>query len=171
MTDQPTPETELAELRRKLAAPGPTGEQIAAWNEADRAMAERIRKARPGVPLHHAYATLQTLRTVQRLESAGEQPDVSEQLRTEADAWRRKAIRRALGTSKLRGAIDGCRDLIGEDITRSDAWGDGYREAISDLREILQAFGQLEDAHDGPSIAECAAADRAHWDDKYAGGH
>ncbi|MFF1684628.1 hypothetical protein [Streptomyces sp. NPDC058254] len=83
-----------------------------------------------------------------------------EQLRAESDAWRRKAIRRALGTSKLRGAIEGCRDLISEDITRSDAWGDGYREAISDLREILAAFGQLEPTPDGPTVAECAANDR-----------
>jgi len=87
----------------------------------------------------------------------------------QAEAWRRKAIRRALETSKLRGAIEGCRDLISEDITRSDAWGDGYREAINDLREILAAFGQLEPDHDGPSVAEATADDRRWWNGEKEG--
>lgn len=89
--------------------------------------------------------------------------DALEQSRSEANAWRHKAIRRALGTAKLHGALNGCRDLIGEEITRTDEWGDGYREAIGDLREVLAAFGQLEPAHDGPTVAELAANDR-NWD-------
>jgi hypothetical protein len=53
-----------------VAADRPTPEQIAEWNAADREMAQRIRAALPGVPLHHAYAVLQALRATQRLEAA-----------------------------------------------------------------------------------------------------
>lgn len=74
MTDQPTPEQQLATIRRKMAAPSPTPEQAAQWDAADRAMADRIHAARPGVPTHQAFATLQTLRTIQRLDKAGGQP-------------------------------------------------------------------------------------------------
>lgn len=67
---QPTDPTQLrdrlAGLRAAMTAPLPTDAEIAAWNEADRAMAERIRRVLPGVPLHHAFATLQTLRIIQR---------------------------------------------------------------------------------------------------------
>ncbi|NUU26026.1 MAG: hypothetical protein HOV68_31685 [Streptomycetaceae bacterium] len=80
MTDQ-TPE-QLADrfetIRRALAvvaADRPTPEQTAEWDAADKAMAQRIRAALPGVPLHHAYAVLQALRVTQRLDaSAGVAP-------------------------------------------------------------------------------------------------
>lgn len=73
MTDQSTPEQQLAAIRRKMAAPPPTPEQAAQWDAADRAMAHRVHAARPGVPTHQAFATLQTLRTIQHLDKAGEQ--------------------------------------------------------------------------------------------------
>lgn len=72
MTDQ-TAEQQLAAIRRQMAAPGPTLEQQAEWDTADQAMARRIRTSRPGVPLHHAFATLQTLRTIQWIDVAAEE--------------------------------------------------------------------------------------------------
>lgn len=117
------------------------------------------------------YASIADVETIHghggktRVEWIDDQPEPGglEPLRDEANEWRHKAIRRALGTAELHGALNGCRDLISEEITRTDGWGDGYREAIGDLREVLVAFGQLEPAHDGPTVAELAANDR-NWD-------
>jgi hypothetical protein len=67
-----------------------------------------------------------------------------EQLRADANAWRHKAVRRALAISKLRGTIDACIDLADEPVTDRTGWGDGYRAAIGDLREILREFGHLQ---------------------------
>jgi len=63
----------LEGIRRAMAAVAndrPTPEQIAEWNASDRAMAQRIRAAVPGVPLHHAYAVLRALRVRERLDAA-----------------------------------------------------------------------------------------------------
>jgi hypothetical protein len=73
MTDPTDLAAGLESIRRALtvvAADRPTPEQIAEWNAADKAMAQRIRVAVPGVPLHHAYAVLQALRVTQRLDAA-----------------------------------------------------------------------------------------------------
>lgn len=100
-----------------------------------------------------------------------------DQFRADAEAWRQKAVRRALTISRLRGTIDACIDLVDEAVTDRSPRGDGYRAAISYLREVLQEFGHLdggsgtvpEPAHDaGPDVAECAAADR-NWDAQKAG--
>lgn len=64
----------LAGLRRAMAAPLPSPEELAAGKAEDRAMAERIHKARPGVPTHHAYAVLETLRTLQHVDEAKTEP-------------------------------------------------------------------------------------------------
>jgi hypothetical protein len=61
---------ELEGLQRAMAAPLPSAEELAAGRAADRAMAERIHRARPGVPLHHVFAVLESLRTVLRLDAA-----------------------------------------------------------------------------------------------------
>lgn len=82
MTTDPQIETDaLADrfeaIRRAMAvvaADRPTPEQITEWNTADREMAQRIRAALPGVPLHHAYAVLQALRVTQRLDAAAAEP-------------------------------------------------------------------------------------------------
>lgn len=66
---------QLAGLQRAMAAPLPTPEELAAWSAADKAMAARIHRARPGVPLHHVYAVLETLRVVQRVDAAREESD------------------------------------------------------------------------------------------------
>jgi addiction module HigA family antidote len=63
---------ELEGLQRAMAAPLPGAEELAAGRAADRAMAERIHRARPGVPLHHVFAVLESLRTVRRLDAAKE---------------------------------------------------------------------------------------------------
>ncbi|MER5875504.1 hypothetical protein ABT119_06185 [Streptomyces sp. NPDC001910] len=101
-----------------------------------------------------------------------------DQFRADAEAWRHKAVRRALTISRLRGTIDACIDLVDEAVTDRSPRGDGYRAAISDLREVLQEFGHLdsgsgtapEPAHDagGPDVADCAAVDR-NWDAQKAG--
>jgi hypothetical protein len=82
-----------------------------------------------------------------------------EQLRADANAWRHKAIRRALAISRLRGTIDACTDLASEEITARTEWGDGYRAAIADLREVLREFGHLQPgagggSEDGPAATE-----------------
>jgi hypothetical protein len=67
----------LAGLQRAMAAPLPSPEELAAGQAADKAMAERIRKARPGIPLHHAYAVLETLRTIQAVDVAKAEPAIA----------------------------------------------------------------------------------------------
>ncbi|MFE4818576.1 hypothetical protein ACFRFU_19515 [Streptomyces sp. NPDC056704] len=71
-------------------------------------------------------------------------------LRADANAWRHKAIRRALTISKLRGTIDAVTDLAHEEITARTEWGDGYRAAIADLREVLREFGQIDQTQEQP---------------------
>ena len=97
MTDQ-TAEQQLTAIRRQMAAPGPTLEQQAEWDTADQAMARRIRTSRPGVPLHHAFATLQTLRTIQWIDAAAEErssrPDPVEGGHEAALGQAREEIRR-----------------------------------------------------------------------------
>ncbi|MFE2712277.1 hypothetical protein ACFXKI_09870 [Streptomyces mirabilis] len=68
---------QLATLRRKMVAAATdetTPEQRAEWKAFDEEMARRIHRARPGVPLHHAFATLETLRAIQRYEAGGVEP-------------------------------------------------------------------------------------------------
>lgn len=73
-------------------------------------------------------------------------------LRAESEAWRRKAVRRALAVSKLQGTIQAVTDLASEEITARTEWGVGYRAAIGDLQEVLREFGCIEPAvrSDGP---------------------
>ena len=72
MTDDLT--RQLAGIQRAMAAPLPSPEELAAWSAEDKAMAARIHRDRPGVPLHHVYAVLETLRVVQRMDAAKEEP-------------------------------------------------------------------------------------------------
>lgn len=62
----------LDTLRARAAAlgVGPTPEELAAGDAEDRALVPRIHSARPGVPTHHIYATLQTLRALRAYEAA-----------------------------------------------------------------------------------------------------
>jgi hypothetical protein len=57
-------------LQRAMAAPLPGEGLVAAGKAADRAMAERIHRGRPGVPLHHVFAVLESLRVINRLDAA-----------------------------------------------------------------------------------------------------
>jgi hypothetical protein len=84
-------------------------------------------------------------------------------LRQESEAWRRKAVRRAICISKLEGTIQAVTALASEEITARTEWGDGYRTALADLQDVLREFGHQPPApaHDaGPTVAECAADDR-----------
>ena len=69
---------QLAGLQRAMAAPLPDPEVLAAGTAEDRAMADRIHKVRPGVPLHHVFAVLEALRVVQRVDAAKVAPDSPE---------------------------------------------------------------------------------------------
>lgn len=90
--------------------------------------------------------------------------------RQQSEEWRRKAVRRAIHISKLQGTIQAVADLASEQITARTEWGDGYRAAIADLREVLREFGQTPTAHDaGPTVAEAAADDRRWWGDQKHG--
>ena len=81
----------------------------------------------------------------------------------QAEAWRRKAVRRALKISKLQGTLAAVTDLR-----------DDLRE-ITGARWIADALDKILDgqppAHDaGPTVREAAAADRAHWGQRQWGG-
>ncbi|MGX1513979.1 hypothetical protein [Streptomyces collinus] len=61
-------------------------------------------------------------------------------------AWRRRAVRRALAVSRLTGTITAVCDLAHEDAEEPPGeHGDGYRRALADLRAILTAFGHLDE--------------------------
>lgn len=60
----------LAGLKRAMAAPLPSPEELAAWKAEDRTMADRIHKGLPGVPLHHVFGVLEALRVVRRIDAA-----------------------------------------------------------------------------------------------------
>lgn len=61
----------------------------------------------------------------------------TEQRRTDpAGEWRRKAVRRAIRLARYTGAVQGLHVLAGELDDRTE-WGDGYRAAVDDLRELL----------------------------------
>jgi hypothetical protein len=80
-----------------------------------------------------------------------------DQLRADAETWRRKAISRALTISRLRGTIDALTDLADEPVTDPGPRGDGYRAAIVDLREVLREFGHLDrEAASTPAPADIA---------------
>lgn len=81
-----------------------------------------------------------------------------DQLRADANEWRRKAISRALTISRLRGTIDALIDLADEKITDPGPRGAGYSEAIGDLREVLREYGHL----DGETAAT-EATQPANW--------
>lgn len=70
--------TRLEGIQRVMAAPLPSAEELMAGKAEDRAMAERICAARPGIPLHHAFATLEALRTMRRLDTAKANSDRSD---------------------------------------------------------------------------------------------
>ncbi|MGW4980938.1 hypothetical protein [Streptomyces mirabilis] len=72
MTDLHHLERQLSRLRDQLAvfgAASPTPADLADQDAADHAMAQRIHRARPVLPLHHVYITLQALRAVQELDA------------------------------------------------------------------------------------------------------
>jgi addiction module HigA family antidote len=63
---------ELEGLQRAMATPLPSAEELAAGRVEDRSMAERIHRGRPGVPLHHVFAVLESLRVIRRINVAEE---------------------------------------------------------------------------------------------------
>ena len=73
----PDPTERLAGLRRAMTALGTdqtTPAQRATQTEADTAMAQRIHKTRPGVPLQQVFAVLEALRAAQRVGAAATPP-------------------------------------------------------------------------------------------------
>ncbi|MGW5582845.1 DUF6085 family protein [Streptomyces sp. NPDC003857] len=81
----------------------------------------------------------------------------------EAEAWRRKAVRRALKISKLQGTLAAVADLRDDlrEIT-------GARWIADALDEILDGQPPAPDA--GPTVREAADHDRTHWSQRQWGG-
>lgn len=55
-------------------------------------------------------------------------------------AWRRKAIQRAIRLSRYETALNAVRELAAEQVTTRSEWGDGYRDALRDLNELLDTL-------------------------------
>lgn len=118
-----TPPAELAQrlgaIRQQMANAAtdrPTPQQLADWDEFDRNMASRIQKARPGIPLHHAYATLQTLRAIQQAEAptAVLPPPVSRATVLREAADRAEVVALRLRLKRDYGAASGAYDVRAE---------------------------------------------------------
>ena len=62
----------------------------------------------------------------------------------EAETWRRKAISRAVALGRAERAINAIAEMAAEEVTHPGAWGDGYRDAIKGLTELLEAFAPKE---------------------------
>ncbi|MGW6557939.1 hypothetical protein [Streptomyces hydrogenans] len=79
------------------------------------------------------------------LNSGGTGPDMVHAVRDavlrvrdqQLTRWRREAIRRGLAVSQLQGVIQALEELAAEEITHRGEWGNGYRDAQRDLREVL----------------------------------
>ncbi|KAA6216430.1 hypothetical protein CP979_05325 [Streptomyces filamentosus] len=79
------------------------------------------------------------------LNSGGTGPDMVHAVRDavlrvrdqQLTEWRREAIRRGLAVSRLQGVIQAIEELAAEQNTHRGEWGNGYRDAQSDLREVL----------------------------------
>ncbi|MBY8341850.1 hypothetical protein JYK17_17620 [Streptomyces sp. KC 17012] len=115
-----------------VAADRPTPEQIAGWNAADREMAERIRVALPGVPLHHVYAVLRALRARQSVDAAGvapaaDQTDLGTEFARQADQPDEAAIAAFEATlpehtEPKADSKTARRDRYAEVMARADGW-------------------------------------------------
>lgn len=142
----------LEGLRAAMTAPLPTDAEITAWNEADRAMAERVRRVMPGVPLHHAFATLQTLRIIQRQEQIMAGPTELDRL-----AFLRSAvdlIRRAdISSEQIWLYLKDQQPAIAVDV--SDVFGWGGSDAEDVTPEHLPVLEQ--------AWRDCKAVDADEW--------
>ena len=58
--------------------------------------------------------------------------------------WRRKALHRGLTQGRLESLVLAIRELADEDLARAGVWGDGYRAAQEDLRELPDALAPKE---------------------------
>jgi len=63
-----------------------------------------------------------------------------EQLRAQANAWRLKAIRRAIRLGRHESTLQAVREMATEEVTPQNGWGDGYRQALADLNELLDTL-------------------------------
>lgn len=134
-TDPQTAAESLESIRRALAvvaADRPTPEQIAEWNTADKEMAQRIRAALPGVPLHHAYAVLQASRVTQRLDVAA------------APAAVPPTDRAAVLTEAERTMLTYALDQAQEKIWSEDGFTDEDQAAVDSLRQLATGTPQPE---------------------------
>lgn len=61
-------------------------------------------------------------------------------VQTDEAAWRRKAIRRAIRLGRYETTLNAVRELAAEQVTARSEWGDGYRDALRDLNELLDAL-------------------------------
>ncbi|MGA5202746.1 hypothetical protein [Streptomyces variegatus] len=71
---------------------------------------------------------------------------VGEPVQDDKGTWRRRAVRSALALSRAHGLIAAVCDLAHEDAEEDQGpHGDGYRQALADLRAVLVAFEHLPD--------------------------
>jgi hypothetical protein len=160
MTDQPTLETietlsaldaqqkVVREHTLNLHVIGQQLSEIESWFWTHLADIRDAARQHLGGPLPDDVTATPT-RTTPDSAATSSDTAATDQLRADANAWRLKAIRRALTASRLRGTIDACIDLADEPVTDRTAWGDGYRAGIADLREVLREFGHLQPAASG----------------------
>lgn len=57
-----------------------------------------------------------------------------------ADKWRHKAIRRAIELGRLERALEAVHDFATQGSDNPGPWGDGYRTARQDFRELLAIY-------------------------------
>ncbi|MEV7364284.1 hypothetical protein [Streptomyces sp. NPDC091299] len=169
MTDQTAASPKLRTRLAEAVQSGPTWTLPRSLAEeiTDAALAvvrpelDRLDRIRDAARLHRRrlistselYAVIEAMDAPAATEAA--EPDARQQ----AEAWRRKAVRRALKISKLQGTLAAVTDLASEQITARTEWGDGYRAALADLQEVLREFEPpAPDA--GPTVAQAAADDR-----------
>jgi hypothetical protein len=62
------------------------------------------------------------------------------QARAKKAEYRHKAIQRAILLGRYETLLGAIREFAAEETTASNDWGDGYRQAVADLVEILDAF-------------------------------
>lgn len=63
-----------------------------------------------------------------------------QKVRAEVNAWRLKAIQRAIRLGRYETTLQALREYAAEEVTARNGWGDGYRDAMRDLTELLDTL-------------------------------
>lgn len=130
--------------------------------KSERAQAERLSRraaeaeAQAGLTRGELVNTRRELAELRRVSAlhADTERRLTDDLRAEvrkreaaeatAETFRHKAVRRALRLARVTGVLDAIREMAAEKVTARNEWGDGYRDAIRDLNEILDGLTPKE---------------------------